>query len=386
MLILSMRQIAQLVAYCVDYEFEDVIAAVTAADRIEVGGYKALDWSRRLYKYTRFLGKAQHPGGSFPGFHSTVRLQRDYELFFPVFNEPYELFSLAVVPDWRKRCRLAACFLSEVWLTDMPHYLIELLSQFDHIFLGVRHPVGEIARIAGRPCTYLPLAADVLQFAPYPETPERAIDLCNVGRRSQVTHEALLRLASDRRFFYYYDTVAASGVDMKQRTFRVQDAREHRLLLANLLQRSRYCFAHRGFVNHPEFTRGRDEISSRAYEGAAAGVVMLGEAPRGQDFQQQFDWPDTVIHVPFDCAEIGRVLQDLDANPARLARIRRDNVRNSALRHDWAYRLRTVFETLGLPPTEAMLAREQRLKAVALGTEAALESVQSTCAPVPAAG
>ena len=35
------------------------------------------------------------------------------------------------------------------------------------------------------------------------------------------------------------------------------------------------------------------------------------------------------------------------------------------LRHDWVHRIRTVFETLGIPPTEAMLARENRLQGLA---------------------
>jgi len=366
-LLLSMRRISQLVAYCIEYEFEDVLRELTGADRVDVDGYTALEWSRRFYRYTRFVTGARRAAGRFAGFHSTVRLERDYELFFPVFNHPYELFALAAVPEWRKRCRIAACFISEVWLHQFPQYLLEMLVPFDHVFIGVRHPILEIARLVERPCTYLPLAADVLRFAPYPVAPERCIDVCNIGRRSQVTHAALLKLAADPRFFYYYDTVAASGLDMKQRTFRVQDAREHRLLLASLLQRSRYCFAHRGFVNDPTFTQGRDEISSRVYEGAAAGLVLLGEPPRSEDFRQQFDWPELLIPTPFDCPDIGRVLHELDSDPQRIARIRRDNVRNSALRHDWVHRIRTVFETLGLKRTEAMEARERRLQAVAEG-------------------
>src|SRR3989442_15984605 len=113
-----------------------------------------------------------------------------------------------------------------------------MLAEFDQIFLGVQHPVGEVGRIVGWPCSYLPLAVDVLRFSPLPKPPPRAIDVCNIGRRSPVTHEALLRLARDGRIFYYYDTVAASGEGQKQRTFRVDDAGEHRLLLATLLQRS----------------------------------------------------------------------------------------------------------------------------------------------------
>jgi hypothetical protein len=260
---------------------------------------------------------------------------------------------------------VAACFVNELWAHLLPRYLLELLAEFDHVFLGMRHPVGEVARMVGRPCSYLPLAVDVLRFSPFPELPPRAIDVCNIGRRSAATHDALVRLARDRRIFYYYDTVGASGPGQKQRTFHVDNASEHRLLLASLLQRSRYFIANRGRVNEPEFTMGRDEISGRFYEGAAAGTVMLGEPPRTEEFERQFSWPDAVIGLPFDSPEVARLLLDLNEDPARLGRIRRDNVRNAALRHDWVHRLRTVFDTLGIPPTEAMLARESRLQELA---------------------
>jgi hypothetical protein len=254
----------------------------------------------------------------------------------------------------------------------LPRYLLELLAQFDHVFVGVRSPVDEVARIVGRPCSYLPLAADVLRFAPHPQCPPRTIDVCNIGRRSTVTHEALLHLARERRIFYYYDTVAASGAGQKQRTFQVDDPAEHRLLLASLLQRSRYFIANRGRVNEPEFTQGRDEISGRFYEGAASGAVMLGEAPRTDEFERQFGWPDAVIRLPFDSPDVGRILAELDEDGPRLERVRRENVRQAALRHDWGHRVRTVFDTLRLPATEALRQREERLAQVAaLAGEAA---------------
>jgi hypothetical protein len=180
----------------------------------------------------------------------------------------------------------------------------------------------------------------VLRFAPLPARAPRAIDVCNIGRRSEVTHRALLRLARERGLFYYYDTVAASGGSGKQRTFRVDDPLEHRLLLASVLKRSRYFLANRGRINEPEFTRGHDEIAGRFYEGAAAGTVMLGEPPRTPEFEQQFGWKDAVIPAPFDSPEIGDLLACLDREPERLARIRRDNVAHAARRHDWVHRLR----------------------------------------------
>ncbi len=365
MLLLSMRGISDLVAYCLQYEFEDVVTDVTGADRVDAGDWAALELTRRAYKLARLVTGSRALARATTPRPSTVKLEREYDLFFPVFNSPYELMALATVPDWRKRCRVAACFVNEIWESDVPGYLVELLAEFDHVFVGLRHPVAQIARITGRPCSYLPMAVDTLRFSPVPGAPPRAIDVCNIGRRSLVTHDALARLASDRRIFYYYDTVAASGVGLRQRSFHVDDASEHRLLLANLLQRSRFFIANRALVTEDEVTRGHDEISGRFYEGAAAGAVMLGEAPRTDEFRKQFDWADAVIPLPFDSPDVGRVLLELNSDPQRLARISRDNVRNAALRHDWVHRLRTVFETVGVRPTEAMSERESRLEAIA---------------------
>jgi hypothetical protein len=364
-LLLSMRGLSDLVAYCLQYELEDVVADLTGADRIDAGNREALEFSRRIYKLARLTTGSRAFARACTPPPSTVKLDRDYDLFFPVFNSAYELMALATVPNWRKRSRFAACFINEIWTSDLPGYLVELLAEFDHIFVGLRHPVSEVARISGRPCTYLPMAVDVLRFSPQPERPLRAIDVCNIGRRSPITHDALRRLASDGRIFYYYDTVAASGTGLRQRSFHVDDASEHRLLLANLLKRSRFFIANRALVNEDEMTAGRDEISGRFYEGAAAGTVMLGEAPRTEEFKRQFDWPDAVIPLPFHSPDVGRVLFDLGRDSDRLERISLDNVRNAALRHDWVHRLRAVFETVGLPPTEAMLERESRLEAIA---------------------
>jgi glycosyl transferase family 1 len=367
-LVLSMRRLSDLVAYCLQYEFEDVVAEVTGADRVDAGGREALERSRRAYRLARAATGSPRVARACMPRPPTVPLERDYELFLPVFNHVHELFALAAVPGWRRRCRRAACFINEAWAHTLPGYLLELLAEFDHVFLGVRNCVDEVAAVTGRPCSYLPFAVDVLRFTPLPGGPSRVVDVCNIGRRSAATHDALLSLARERGLFYYYDTVAASGADRRQRTFRVDDAREHRLLLAGLLRRSRYFIANRGRVNEPEFTRGHDEISSRFYEGAAAGTVMLGEAPRTPEFERQFGWPDAVIPLPFDSPDVGRVLAALDEDPARLLRIRRDGARQAALRHDWVHRLRTVFDTLGLSPTEDMDARGRRLQALAEGT------------------
>lgn len=362
---LSMRRLSNLVANAMVYEFEDVVRALTGADRIEPDDAGRINNARRAYKWLRRCGctpalaRAALPPPA-------ISLRRDYALFLASFNDAHELYALASVPDWRRRCERAVCFIAEIWPRDIPGYLIELLSAFDHIFLGVQAPLAEVARLTGRPCSYLPLAADVPRFSPCPRPASRVIDVCNLGRRGAVTHRALLDLAAERRIVYYYDTVVASGLDRRQRTFRIGDAGEHRLLLATLLRHSRFYLANRARINEPALTGDHQEISGRYYEGVAAGAVMLGEAPVNAAFARQFDWPDATIALPFDTPDVGAVLEQLACDPQRLERISRTNARQAALRHDWLHRLAVIFAALDLPWTAAMHERDRRLRQIAV--------------------
>lgn len=369
-LILSMRHLSKLVGYALQYEFEDVFTDLTGADRVEPTNIAALERSRRAYKFARKATGSRMLARMLAPAPATLHLHRDYELFLPVFNNVWELYALTTVPNWRKHCRYAACIITEVWLEHMPEYLLELLSEFDHVFVSEDGPVSEFARVLDTPVSYLPLSVDILRFAPNLASMPRSIDVSNIGRRSPVTHAALLEYTRSQGLFYYYDTVAASGTDLKQRTFQIDNHSEHRRLLASILQRSRYFIANRGLVNQSEGTKAGDIIPSRCYEGAAAGVVMLGAPPRSEEFKRLFDWPDAVIEIPFDSPDVGRTLAELDLDPDRLDRIRHDNVRNAALRHDVVYRVRAIFETLGLQPTAGMLAREAQLREVADGMAA----------------
>src|SRR2546428_9793030 len=110
-LLLSMRRLADLVGFCLNYEFEDVVAEVTGADRVDAGDRSALEFSRRAYKFTRFATGSRRLAGAWAPPPSTVRLQRGYEPFFPRFNHPHEAFALAPVPHLGPRRRVAACVI-----------------------------------------------------------------------------------------------------------------------------------------------------------------------------------------------------------------------------------------------------------------------------------
>src|SRR5260221_1993907 len=93
-LLLSQRRIANLAAYCLAYEFEDTFAAVTDAQRIDATDLPSLEFSRRAYKFARLIsGSPRLARRLAPHPRSKVVLERDFELFFPIFSHIYELYS-----------------------------------------------------------------------------------------------------------------------------------------------------------------------------------------------------------------------------------------------------------------------------------------------------
>jgi len=90
-LLLSQRRIADLVAFCLSYEFEDTFAAVTGAQRIDVTDLPALEFSRRAYNLARLVtGSPKLARRLAPYPRRKVVLERDFELFFPAFSHVYE--------------------------------------------------------------------------------------------------------------------------------------------------------------------------------------------------------------------------------------------------------------------------------------------------------
>ena len=370
-----MRELSDLVAYCSTYEFEDIISDSASVDIVKPSSYYEAVTSRKMYKLVWNALKSHQIAQLSAPCLTSFPVEQEYDLFFPVLNDTYDIFALRALKNWRQKSKKAVCYIGEIWdhfIGNGNIYLLDFLKEFDHIFLSASNYVELVAEVTGRPCSYLSIGVDALTFSPTSLSHHRTIDVCNIGRRSPVTHEALIELSGAGNFFYYYDTFkTSSGVKNsgKQQTFRVTSYKQHRFLIANILKRSRYFIANRGRINEPDQTQGKHELSSRFYEGAAAGAIMLGVAPNSDIFAQDFDWQDAVINMAFDEPDIQQVIAELDAQPDRLEKIRKAGVVNSLLRHDWVYRLRTVFETVGLPITPQMLSREKALKGLAMSMQ-----------------
>lgn len=350
----SQRNLQGLVSRCPGYEFEDVVCAVDDVDLIAPHPRGMFSLSEKISnKVTRYASAVTlNPGVK------KQRLDKSYDLFIMKCLFLRDLPSLNALKGWRKQSRIAVCWLIESWFGELHKWKgqLKILSQFDYVFLSCGDSVEPIQNIIQRPCFYMPPGVDAVRFCPYPDPPDRCIDVYNLGRRSPVTHQTLLKMADNKQIFYIYDTFN------KLETSRPA---QHRDLIANMAKRSRYFFANAGKIDKPDETNKQSEIGPRFFEGAAAGTIMLGEYPRSEAFSSNFDWADAVIEVPFNAPNIDKILAELDSQPQHLETIRKNNIVQSLLRHDWAYRWREILDIVGFEPKPALLAREQHLKKLA---------------------
>jgi hypothetical protein len=360
-LILSQRGYNSKVWMTMPYEFEDVISAIDDAEIISPtlrAQSRVAGFVRRQYDEARSsLGLYREAN------IDSIRLDRDYEMFFCVIAFPGQLPLLKKMRNLRQRCRRAVCFLTEFWSHELAQEkrnlsILEDL-QFDFVFFPHPTPLPVLKDFLGGRCQFLPCGVDCVRFSPYPKPPRRSIDCLSIGRRPPMTHQGLLQLAERGDFHYIYDTA---------RDFNVAYHQEHRRLIANWIKRSRYFIAYKPSVDRK--AEGRDEIiASRFFEGPAGGAVILGSAPACKEFQELFDSPDAVIPIPFNCANIGDIIAELDSQPQRLAAASHNNIVNCLARHDWVYRWEHILKALDMKPGAALterLARLQQLRQLAM--------------------
>ena len=165
-------------------------------------------------------------------------------------------------------------------------------------------------------------------------------------------------MARNNEIFYVYDTIKDLGA---------YNVEEHRLLFANMAKRSRYFIVNPGKIDLPGETGGKSEFGQRYFEGLAPGAILIGERPKdNKEFDRIFNWPDAVIHVPFGSENIGAIIRELDKDPERQTAIRRKNITQSLLCHDWAYRWEFVLKLAGLEAMPNLLERKQHLADIAM--------------------
>ena len=358
-LVISVRGFRFQAANCCIYELEDLLTNLESAQLHAPIPDRGFDIARKIYRGAKYISGSDNLALNVAPFPQELVLEHEYDLLFAVLDNPWQFHLLESIKGWRDKCRHTACFITEMWQPDLKSTRLfkEPWSSFDHIFLGVTECVAGLNELIKPPVTYVPPAVDTLRFSPYPNPPQRLIDVSCVGRRPTGIHDALVKRAEQDNFFYYHDTLRGK--------LEIGNPREHRILLANLFQRSRYNITNYAKFNSTEETGGTQEIGYRFFEGAAAGTVMLGLPPAGDAFPRYFDWEDPIIEVDLSGTDVVDAIAELDTQPERLEQISRRNVANCLLKHDWSYRWRDMLATFDLKPSPEMIKREQYLHELA---------------------
>ncbi len=355
-LIYSLRNIfGNALFRCPHFEFEDIICEIDSA---ELMAPKLDPYSARPAFAMRLAYHA--PIRLNPGIRSTPKRQQ-YDLFFTVCGGlafPIDFLMLDAVSRARDMCKTSVCLVDELWVKQMHRHrhFLRVLEKFDVVMLYYSQTVKPLSEQIGRKCVFLPPGIDAISFCPYPSPPQRVVDVYSIGRRSEITHQRLMKMAEENGLFYLYDSIGGH---------EAINGKQHRALFANVAKRSRYFIVNPGLIDRPEKRGNQFETSNRYFEGAASGAIMIGERPANDEFDKLFPWPDAVTHLPYDSYDIDVAIKHLDRDRERHDAMRRTGVVHSLMRHDWVYRWEAILRAAGLEPMQGALDRKQRLKRLA---------------------
>ena len=276
LLVLSNRSAYRLVSYGTVIDFEDAICARANADLLDAPAYSrrarlraALRWGDRTFR--------------------PVAPPRDeYDLCVLVAMNPGWVSTLRHVDRVRERCKTIVVYVFDGWKADEAQLRRNRRewALCDLVYVSFPGAVDTFSRHLSCPVEYLPQAASAARF--HPLRVERPIDVLSVGRRLGAAHALIREIARRHDLFYHYSESEAPDVI---------DLIESRELLARLCQsaRSQICWP----VEETNPNR-RDEgspITSRWFEAAACGSVVLGRAPSASDFPELFPYERFVIEL-----------------------------------------------------------------------------------------
>lgn len=335
-------------------EFEDLIVALDDAELVAPRHRRF--GSRLESAHNRLAKSARGTGRPAVAYRKVSPEARSWDLLFALFLGPDDVLSVEAVDRWRERSGVAIAWVIEAWRKDLDMFKAhwEVLSRFDHVFVTMEPCVVPFQHLTGRPSYYLPYATDALLFAPRaPGRPTRSIDVLSIGRRSEGTHQHLLREARAGRLFYQFDSIRASWV---------KDHPEHRFMYASLAQRTRFFVANRSLIGSEDKTGGQEEFGGRFFDAAAAGAIPLGVFPHTARFREAFDWPHFGVEIDVDADPTACLLELLE-QPEVLDRWGHRSIVECLGRHDWLHRWETILEVAGLDPTPAMQRRRECLAA-----------------------
>ena len=323
-LIPTSRDVYRLVSYGMVVDFEDAVVAASDADLVPVPLR-----SRRAQVQGMLRGRPSR---------AVIAPRSHYDVCLLVAMGRHWVPSLRYVRDLRRTAERIVVYLFDSWLSDLPALRADrrAWSLVDDLFVSFPHAVVPFSEQLDCKVHYLPQAIDERWFHPYRK--QRPIDVLSVGRRLPIVHERLLEIGRRRDLFYYYQTHQAP---------MAIDLRENQELLGRLCQSARVHVSWSVDKTNAERIDEGTAITARWFESAASGAVVVGAAPRTEEFQRLFPYEGFVHELdPTRLAETENVLDAALSDPREGERVAlAEHVRAT---HTWAVRWREIVEACGI--------------------------------------
>src|SRR4029077_20558115 len=219
-LIFSLRNIfGKALFRCPHFEFEDLICEIDSAEllapKLDPSDTRSMFATRLAYHVPLALN---------PGIRR-ISAKTHYDLFFTICGYPQDLLIVNAVSNVLDTCGTSVCLVDELWVKEMfkHRHFLRILAKFDVVMLYYSQTVKPLSEQIGRRCVFLPPGVDTILFCPHPHPPKRVIDVCSIGRRSEITHQKLLSMVQESGLFYLHDSIGGS---------QAINSKEHRELFA----------------------------------------------------------------------------------------------------------------------------------------------------------
>src|SRR5258706_9919004 len=172
------RAFSRMAFQCGQLEAQDVLAEVDDVDLIALEPqpcfHRKLQWIRRLmYRDVSRKLAFMNPG------LKRVPLKKDYDLMVIMCRTYCDFLYVNAIDDWKDRVKTTICWIDELWAANLPlyKYWVPSLRRFDHVVVGMQGTAAPLSDAIGRFCHCVPAGADAIRFSPYPESPDRRVDV-----------------------------------------------------------------------------------------------------------------------------------------------------------------------------------------------------------------
>lgn len=336
------------------YEMMDVVGSIENATLVAPASTSDVDcsiWTTCRNATRAASGKvlaqlAVHTASQAP----SCEVAGEFEMTFYACQFPHEIREINCIPHWRERTRKACIFILETWASDAERQRTHFrqLDMFDHVFVFNAQSVPLVQRYTRAPVSYLATAADTLLLSASRFARERNVDFLCMGRRNNPVHERMFDICCRDGRFYVFDIW--QGMNARQ-------WHEARRQNADMAARSQHFV-----VWAPQRPRAagqapEEALTTRYFEGASSGAVMIGSTPGVPEFADLFSSPEPVVEMPQDPDAVAGFLDRLEADADYLAAVGRANRLDALARHDWAHRWAEILDVMGLGSSPGLDAR-----------------------------